>query len=230
MGEWFDVKVSGRRPATAEMFELDLDVGGTPLEGTHTLPGQYVRLRAPGGKESFFAIASTPGDDPRRLEFLIKRGGEVANALETLTLGDHVEISAIEGKGFPVEAARGRDVLLFATGSGLSALRSLIGVLARERVAFKKITLFFGVRRPDAFAYAHEFEEWQRAGIEAVRTVSQPGSSGWEGLTGHVQHHVPEAPLHDAVAFVCGQKGMVQGVTAALAERGMPADRIFQNF
>jgi NAD(P)H-flavin reductase len=86
------------------------------------------------------------------------------------------------------------------------------------------------VRNPAGFAYQKDLEAWAADGIDVVRTVSQPGDSGWTGLTGYVQEHIGEEPLGDAVAFVCGQKGMVEGVTTALVKAGMPRENIFLNF
>ena len=62
-----------------------------------------------------------------------------------------------------------------------------------------------------------------------VQTVSQAGASGWNGLTGYVQSHLPEESLHDAVAFVSGQGHMVSDVRAALTLRGMSDANIHLN-
>jgi NAD(P)H-flavin reductase len=140
---------------------------------------------------------------------------------------------APEGGGFPLETARGKEVLLFATGSGISSIRSVIESVRRERAAYGEVTLYFGVRTPNAFAYANEFRHWEEAGIRVLRTVSQPGASDWQGLTGYVQAHVAEEHAlgaDGAVAFVCGQSTMVQGVMQALAQRGLPRERIFLNY
>ena len=140
-----------------------------------------------------------------------------------------MHLTAPEGPGFPLRARRGHRVLLFATGSGISAIRSLIHALRHERDAFRDITLFFGARTPSAFAYQEELANWERSGITVIQTISQPGVAGWTGLTGYVQSHLPEESFEDAVAFVCGQTGMVGDVRSALRQRGMPADHIFLN-
>lgn len=229
MSDWYTARVLSNRPETPELFILTLDVAGTPLEGTHRLPGQFVKLRMQTG-DSFFAIASSPSPNGRAFEFLIKQGTPLTHALHALKPGDGVESGPVQGKGFPVEKARGRNVLLFATGSGISPVRSLILTLVRERPSFGRLCLFFGVRSPDAFAYQAEIEDWRRFGLEITQTVSQPGDSGWQGLTGYVQSHVPPGPLENAVAFLCGQREMVQGVTDALTGQGMPRESVFLNF
>jgi NAD(P)H-flavin reductase len=145
-------------------------------------------------------------------------------------VGARVEVSTPEGKGFPLEKARGHDLLLFATGAGISAIRPVIASVRQERGTYGRVTLYFGARTPSAFAYSDELHEWEAGGVRVVCTVSQPGVSGWQGLTGYVQAHLGEEPLQDVVAFVCGQSEMVQGVMAELRNRGVPKSAIFLNY
>lgn len=230
MSDWHEAKVVSNQPEAHGLWALDLDVVGTPLVGAHRVPGQYVKLALEGVGESSFAIASAPNPSGSVLEFLIKGGAPLADALRALPVGAKVKVSAVQGKGFPLEKAQGKNVLLFATGSGISPVRSLIGLIREDRQTYKHVRLYFGARSPDEFAYADELAGWERDGIIVVRTVSQPGNSGWEGLTGYVQSHVPDEPLQDSVAFLCGQKAMVQGVTEALVRQGLAKENIFLNF
>ncbi|XXF78853.1 NAD-binding oxidoreductase [Myxococcaceae bacterium GXIMD 01537] len=230
MTEWHPATVAARAPAADELTDLTLDIGGTALVGSHRAPGQYVRLRLPEGGEGLFAIASPPAPAGTRWDFLLKSGSRLPDALVRLPTGARVEVSHPEGRGFPLERARGKDVLLLATGSGISPIRSLIESLRMDREAFGRVTLYFGARTPRAFAYTEEFHLWEAARIRVVRTVSQPGQSGWQGLTGYVQQHLAEEPVDNAVAFVCGQSEMVQGVMSALSARGVSREAIHLNF
>ncbi|MBZ4418710.1 NAD-binding oxidoreductase [Myxococcus sp. RHSTA-1-4] len=230
MPDWHPATVSTTAPAADGLTDLVLDIQGTPLVGTHAHPGQYVRLRLPGAPEGMFAIASPPAPQGTHWEFLLKAGATLADALIRLPPGARVEVTPPEGRGFPLEHARGRDVLLFATGSGISPIRSLIASIRHERDAYGRVTLYFGARTPGAFAYWDELHEWEAGGVRVVRTCSQPGASGWQGLTGYVQAHLGEEPVEGAVAFLCGQSQMVQGVKATLQARGVSKDSIFLNY
>ncbi|WP_224248593.1 ferredoxin reductase domain-containing protein [Hyalangium gracile] len=229
MTQWHPATLVSRSPAADGLTDLTLDLSDTPLTGAHQRPGQYVHLRLPGHEEGLFALASPPGT--ARWDLLVKEGSPLTSALLVLPLGERVEVSPPKGRGFPLDQARGRDLLLFATGSGISPIRSVIESIRRERQTYGRVTLYFGVRTPGAFAYARDFEAWEQASIRVVRTVSQPGASGWQGLTGYVQAHLAEEPLTPGtLAFVCGQQEMVQGVVAALRARGLPPEAICQNF
>jgi NAD(P)H-flavin reductase len=230
MTQWYPATLVARSPAADGLTDLTLDVSVGPLAGAHQRPGQYVHLRLPGHEEGLFAIASAPGASDQ-WDLLVKEGSELPNALIQLPLGSQVEVSRPEGRGFPLEQGRGRDLLLFATGSGISPIRSVIESIRRERDAYGRVTLYFGARTPGAFAYVRDFEAWERMRIRVVPTVSQPGASGWQGLTGYVQAHLAEEPLSPGtIAFVCGQQEMVQGVVRALQARGLAPGAIHQNF
>ncbi len=230
MTEWHPAAVAACTPAADELTDLTLDVGGTPLVGSHLVPGQYVRVRLPEVGEGLFAIASPPAPAGSRWSFLLKSGSPLPEALIRLPPGTHLEVSRPEGRGFPLEQARGKHLLLFATGSGISPIRSVIESVRLDRSAFGQVTLYFGARTPTAFAYTEEFHVWEASQIRVVRTVSRPGASGWQGLTGHVQEHLAEEPVENTLAFVCGQSEMVQGVMLALEARGLPRGAIHLNF
>ncbi|CAM3983275.1 NAD-binding oxidoreductase [Corallococcus sp. ZKHCc1 1396] len=230
MSDWHTATVQARAPAADGLTDLVLDIQGTALVGTHAHPGQYVRLRLPGQQPCMFAIASPPAPQGTRWEFLLKDEGALPSALLHLPPGTPVEVSRPEGPGFPLVKARGHDLLLFASGSGISAIRPVIASVHQERHAYGRVTLYFGARTPGSFAYAGELERWQADDVRVVRTVSRPGASGWQGLTGYVQAHLGEEPLEDAVAFVCGPADMVQGVMAQLRQRGVPQSAVFLNY
>ena len=87
-----------------------------------------------------------------------------------------------------------------ASGSGISAIRPVIAAVRRERGAYGQVTLYFGARTPDGFAYQGELKQWQEDGVKVLCTVSRPGTSGWQGLTGYVQAHLGEERLEHAIA------------------------------
>ena len=230
MNDWHLTRVAAVLPSAEDLTGLVLDIGGSALVGAHRTPGQYVHLALPEVGEGVFAIASPPEPFATRWEFLLKGGSALPEALMRLAPGAEVRATRPEGRGFPLSLARGRALLLLATGSGISPIRSVIESVRQERAAYGRVTLLFGARTPQAFAYAEELHHWEAADIRVVRTVSQPGASGWQGLTGYVQEHLAEEPVEDALVFVCGQSSMVQGVIEALRTRGVPREAIHLNF
>jgi NAD(P)H-flavin reductase len=199
----------------------------------HRAPGQVVKLRVPAG-ESYFALANAP-DGNGSCELLVKRGSPVSDAvIAAAQPGAPIETTAPFGKGFPLAEAHGKDLFLFAGGSGITPLRAVVQEIRRRRGEFGHTALFYGQRADEDFAYKDEHAEWDAAGIRVVLCASRPSDS-WDGHVGYVQdvaHSLAflDLDLGKAVAFLCGTKQMVTDVRAVLAKAGVSGERTFLNF
>jgi NAD(P)H-flavin reductase len=218
---------------TPSLRGLRLDLGAHAAG--HRAPGQVLKLRSPSGthRDSYFAIANAPAAD-HRAELLLKHGSPLADELiAAAQVGAALEVSGPHGPGFPVDEAAGRNVLLFAAGSGITPVRALLQHLLRARAHNGHVALFYGQRRDSDFAYLGEHEAWRAAGVHLVLCASQP-SPTWHGSRGYVQTVARELRLHEvstenAVAFLCGMRTMIDAVRAELHAFGLPAERTFLN-
>ena len=180
-----------------------------------------------------FALSSAP-DPGATAELLVKRGGKVADAIASVRTGGTLEITRPFGGGFPIEVAEGRDLLLFAAGSGIAPIRALLQHVATHRNRFGRVTLFYGQRHGAEFAYRAEHLDWERRGIRVVLCPSREDDA-WTGLRGRVQEVARSLAFggvtpSDAVAFVSGMTAMVDDVRATLAAAGVPPERVHANF
>ncbi len=219
---------------TAALRAIRVDLGG--LSVSHQGPGQVVKIRTPAG-EGYFALASAPSPD-RRADLLFRRGGPIADAAVAAAgqggPGGALELTAPFGKGFPVAEAEGRDVLLFAAGSGIAPIRSLVQHFLGRRERFGRVTLFYGQRRGADFAYRREHPGWERGGVRVVLCPSREDDA-WQGVRGYVQEVARSLAFGgsspgDSVAFVSGMHAMVDDVRAVLGRAGVPPARVHLNF
>jgi NAD(P)H-flavin reductase len=214
---------------TARLYGVRFDFGA--LGRLHTRPGQLVRLSA-AGHESHFALANAPQGDGYG-ELLLKRGSTLSDAvIAQVKPGGCLRATAPFGDGFPVEEAEGRNVLLFAAGSGITPVRALLQYLL-DRDS-EKISLFYGQQHDHDFAYTREHSDWVKAGVHLVLCASQP-SAGWHGARGYVQTVVRELKQHEistenAVGFLCGMTSMIEAVRTELLRFGLPPERTFLNY
>ena len=215
---------------TAALRAVRVDLG--VLAGEHRLPGQVVKIRTRAG-EAYFALSSGPAAD-RRADLLLKRGGRIADAaVSAAAPGRDLELTAPFGKGFPVAEAEGRDVLLFAAGSGIAPIRSLVQHILGRRERFGRVTLFYGQRHGADFAYRREHPAWERGGVRVVLCPSREDDA-WRGVRGYVQEVARTLAFGgsspgDSVAFVSGMHTMVDDVRAVLAGAGVPPARVHLN-
>ena len=211
---------------------LTLDATGTSLRAHHTTPGQYARLTLDDGVARPMAIASPPSATHDVFEFLLKVLPERTASLAALGPEDRIRMAPPQGKGFPLDAARGKSLWLFATGSGVAPLRAFIEHLLPRRSEVKDVTLLYGVREASELAFASRFGAWAGHDISVVPVVSKPKPGTWRGRTGYIQEHIPRsfANPEGTVAFLCGLPAMDRDVCAALKERGVGSEHVHRNW
>ncbi|KAJ4709810.1 hypothetical protein OWV82_016086 [Melia azedarach] len=238
---WTPAPLAEISPAAESLFHISIDVSdAADLASSHTSPGQYLQLRvADVDKPTFLAIASPPlfAAASGAFEFLVKSvAGSTAEVLCGLKKGDVVEISQVMGRGFDVDRIQPPDehptVLIFATGSGISPIRSLIesGFSAKER---SDVRLYYGARNLTRMAYQDRFKDWESSGVKIVPVLSQP-DAGWSGEAGYVQAAFARAKQifspKGTGAVLCGQKQMAEEVTSILVAEGVSTEKILKNF
>ncbi len=95
------------------------------------MPGQFNMLYVPGVGEAAISISS----DPSRTETLdhtIRLVGSVTRAIERLSAKVLVGLRGPFGRGWPLEAMEGKDVVIVAGGIGLAPLRPVVYWLLAE--------------------------------------------------------------------------------------------------
>jgi NAD(P)H-flavin reductase len=232
--ELHEFRVADAWDETDTLRAVRLDFGALGRE--HTRPGQVIRMHAGGHSGAPFALANAPRGDGQG-ELLLKRGSGLSDAvIATAVPGATVRATAPYGEGFPVENARGHDVLLFAAGSGITAIRALLQWLVERSHDREhgRLALYYGQRSDRDFAYVREHAAWIDAGVHLVLCASQPTPT-WTGARGYVQTVARELRLHEistenAVAYLSGMKSMIDAVRGELMRFGLPAERSFLNF
>ncbi|HEX8129857.1 MAG TPA: hypothetical protein VF527_12205 [Pyrinomonadaceae bacterium] len=207
--------------------------GGADAPPVEFLPGQVAALRAGGADERsfYYAFASAPEDE--ELEFLVKRtGGDGGQSLYHLRAGDAVALTGVVGHGFPLDAHKGKDLIMIAMGTGVAPLRSTLRHALSRPDDFGQLVVLYGARTPDDFCYRDETETWKAAGVELRQVVSQPDGYEWAGSTGYVQslldHVLPN--LNEPVALVCGSPEMITHTRDRLQEMGLAPESILTNY
>ncbi|WOH07657.1 hypothetical protein DCAR_0727090 [Daucus carota subsp. sativus] len=238
---WTQTPLVSIKPAAESLFHVTVDVSESPeVAASYKSPGQYLQLRLPEvEKPAFLAIASPPSLAAERgvFEFLIKSvAGSTAEILCGLSGGDVVELTSVMGKGFPIGSISPpeeyQSVFIFATGSGISPIRSLIetGFGADKR---SDVRLYYGARNLKRMAYQDRFKDWESSGVKIVPVLSLPDDN-WNGESGYVQAAFSRAEKNynpeSTGAVLCGQKQMAEEITSALVSDGVSKEKILMNF
>ncbi len=190
-------------------------------------PGQFVEVSAFGVGEAPIGFASgSPNGEG--FEITVKAMGSVTRALHRFQPGDAVGIRGPFGNSFPLEEAKGQDILIVGGGIGLPPLRSLLEGILAERQAFGAVSLLYGARTPQDRVYKSELERWKSRGDLLVLETVDVGDDSWTGPVGVVTTLFPQITLDPSrtVAYTCGPPIMIKFVIQDLLRMGFAEERI----
>ena len=213
------------RQDTRDTFTLVLEpVDGAPLDFA---AGQFTMMQAFGVGEAPISISGDPAH-PERLEHTIRDVGSVTHALVRSAPGTLLGIRGPFGTGWDVASGRGGDVVFVAGGIGLAPLRPAVLDVCRERDAYGRVLLLYGARTPEDILFGDDLRRWgAEHGIDVEVTVDN-GQHAWRGRVGLVTQLIARGGFDatNTLALVCGPEVMMRYAAAALAERGVPRDRL----
>ena len=201
-------------PLTADSFVLR-----TTREGYSFVPGQNVSigLHLIYEKSKDFTISSGANDDD--LEFIIKENprGPVSPVLRQVAPGTKLDLTGPYGEFFYRENEACRHVFL-ATGIGISPFLSFL-----RSHEIPDYVLMHGIRRVEDLRLAEGVEPERY-----VSCVSQEEGGAYHGrLTDYLADQ--ELPASD-LYYVCGNPLAVADLVHLLERKGIPENRIIQEF
>ena len=192
------------------------------------VPGQFNMLYLYGLGEVPISVSSDPRDDAF-FEHTIRALGRITKGLTTLRPGDTLGVRGPFGRGWPVEEARGRDVVLIIEGLGCSPLVSVIQYLMRRRADYGRLYILRGVYSPDDLIWRHCYQQWvQQPGVSILLAAEQAGDD-WPWYRGPVTDLLSRIdPDPDTcVAMLCGAELTMLAAVAQLREQGLADNRIW---
>jgi sulfhydrogenase subunit beta (sulfur reductase) len=210
-------------PETPDTSTLAIVPGDDALLAAR--PGQFVMVQLPGHPPLPISISRVADG---ALWLTIRAAGAATGAIIGLRPGMQVGLRGPLGRGWPIERAVGRDVVIVAGGIGLAPLRPVIDAVRRDRDRFGSVLLAYGARTPADRLYVGELGAWADEGIEVLEIVDRAGPD-WLGRVGIVTQLLDQRDWRDrpAAAFIVGPERMMEATVTTLAERGIGRDRIF---
>jgi len=218
-------RVVSRAPETADTWTLLLEPLGASIVPA---PGQFNMLYAFGVGEVPISTSAAP-EPGGELVHTIRAVGPVSRALCASEPGDVIGVRGPFGTTWPLEEARGGDLVIVAGGIGLAPVRPAIYHALTHRDDYGSFCLLVGARTPSDLLYVRELEDWRgRFDVEVGVTVDS-AVGDWHGRVGVVPRLIPGAAFDPAAAtaIVVGPEIMMTFTAKALLDKGVPKERIY---
>jgi len=218
-------RVRSRTRETTDVATLFL----TPADGTPRLafaPGQFTMMYVPGVGEVPISVSGDP--EGEELVQTIREVGPVSAALRRLEPGDIIGIRGPFGTAWPVEEARGNDVLVLAGGLGMAPVRPILYHVLHHREAYGRVALLYGTRQEPDLLFRRELQRWRSDLTLEILVTLDHASPSWRGHVGVVTELIQKASFEPqgVTAFVCGPEAMMRFSARALREIDVPAEAI----
>jgi NAD(P)H-flavin reductase len=185
-------------------------------------PGQFNMLYLYGVGEVPISIVSDP-EDPEHLLHTIRSVGRVTQGMEKLRAGARIGLRGPYGRGWPLDQAEGRDILVLTGGLGCAPVVSVINYVLLRRPAFGRLTIIQGVKHAQDLLWRERYARWAGQPDTQVLLSADHGGPLWPWHVGLVTEVFDEARIDAGrtLVMMCGPEGMMHASVRELTRRGI---------
>jgi NAD(P)H-flavin reductase/ferredoxin len=188
-------------------------------------PGQFCQLSLPGIGEVPISIS---GHDGTALEHTIRAVGATTTALCAVGVGEEVGLRGPYGRPWPMEALKGRPVVVVGGGIGLAPLRGALREMLGRPEDYPRIILLYGAREPGDALFVREMLGWLEDPRFELHITVDHATPAWRGHVGVVTRLLDAQTVPEgASAMICGPEIMMRYTIEGLSKLGLPDERIW---
>lgn len=229
MARFHSLKVKDIRRETAEAVSVAFEVPPQQQPEFQFKQGQYItlkmQLKGEEVRRSYSLCSSPYGEKELRVAIKEVAGGKVSTFINReLKVGDSMEVMTPMGNfTTPLSGNRAKNYVLFAGGSGITPMMSILkSILYVEKQS--KITLLYANKNEDSVIFRNEIDGLVAANpsLTVAHILDQPAVKVSDLQTGIVTVEKAKALIENfgGVAadeyFVCGPGPMMENVKLAL--------------
>lgn len=206
-------------------FQFKLDSG----RSLGHKPGQFVEVSLAGIGEAPISVSSAPTGE-NTFELVVRKAGNLTNALHGLETGAKAGLRGPFGTCFPVDDdLLGKDILFIGGGIGLVPLRSAILHVLQNRSAYGRVTILVGTKTPAERLFGDELDQWRAHENVVLHETVDRGDDKWKGKTGVITTLIPGLVLDlpRTVAVICGPPVMYKFTILELNKIGFKPGQIY---
>ena len=240
MAKFHSLPISDVRKETQDCVSVAFAVPAALAGDFRFIQGQYLTLKLQvGGEEIRRSYSICSGTEEGELRVAVKRvkmGKGSNHIFDTFKTGDSVEIMPPMGSFHsPMSAANKKAYYLFAGGSGITPMFSIIKtVLVKE--PHSTLHLFYGNLNEESTIFRQQLSDLAAAHptrLHVVHVLEKPSAKHPDELTGLLTQQMIEQLVNTCVSassdnefFICGPTPMMDNARLALESKGVDSKRI----
>jgi len=225
-----EAEIAARSDDGADVFTLQLRLCSPQVAADYRFqPGQFNMIYLFGIGEVPISIVSDP-ETPDLIGHTIRAVGRVTRGIAALRVGQRLGLRGPYGRGWPLDRAVGRDVLVLTGGLGCAPSVSVIDYITRRRSQYGHLYIMQGVKHHKDLLWRERYAAWAAQPDTQVVLSSDVGAAPlWPWHVGPVtaffdQLHFDPARL---IVMMCGPEGMMKAAVKALLDRGVSESSIW---
>ncbi|MAG91178.1 hypothetical protein CMO83_00715 [Candidatus Woesearchaeota archaeon] len=212
---------------TPDVKSFKLDLG---MQTVDYKPGQYFMVELDiesDEKIKPLSIASSPTE-----EFILicTKSGEsdFKHKLDSLKVGDKIKVKGPMGIFVLKEDAK--EIMFLSGGIGVTPFRNMIKYASDNKLPIK-MTLLYSNKTPADIVFEdqwHSFEK-ENPNLKVIHTITNAEGDDWQGRKGRIDEKMIKencSDINNAVFYICGPPGMVDGLTNLLKSMNVPQQNI----
>lgn len=214
---------------SSSIFTLRLKLVDGEAQARYSFqPGQFNMLYLYGVGEVAISIVSDPLDETM-IDHTIRAVGRVTNGLFKLREGDRLGLRGPYGRGWPMSAAEGRDVMIVTGGLGCAPVMGAINYVLMRRNHFGRLTIIQGVKHSDELIWRARYDYWNTLPHTDVLIAAEHGGTLWPFHHGRVTEVLKRAKGDPAntIGMLCGPEGMLKAASEKLITMGVSASALY---
>jgi len=191
-------------------------------------PGQFNMLYLYGIGEIPISIVSDPMDESI-YDHTIRMVGRVSHGFAALRKGDRIGVRGPYGRGWPLDQAEQKDIIVVTGGLGCAPVVSVINYIMNRRERFGQVNIVQGVKHSNDFIWRERYDKWRSEPHTKVLLAADQGEPLWPWHIGPVTGLFQQLEFNreHTIVMMCGPEGMMRAVTHYMLANGLRDDDLW---
>lgn len=224
-----EVEIVKRIQDTTDIFTIRLQFTDPVFHRYYSFqPGQFNMLYLYGVGEAAISIVADPND--YLFSHTIHAIGQVTKGLSQLQVGDRLGVRGPFGRGWPLEAAKGKDVIVLTGGLGCAPVVCSINHILAHFDQYRSLKIMHGIRYSDDLLFPERFRYWETMPkTEIMISASREHDVIWPWGTGRITEYIQSLKLdaNNTVVMMCGPEGMMETAVLSFLKKRIAEEDLY---